>query len=346
MSARAGVRSVSQEQIHAAYSMGASRWQVIWHVVIPAAMPEILTAMRISIGFGWTTLVAAEMVAATVRPRPDGAQRVQLPAHRHRDHGHRRHRRRRLPVRPADALGRAPGRAVEGQGVGARTLPRLAPASPRGAYGCTPTRRRSSAAVDTGATLCHARRHDHTSALPALVERVRNTAAAADRASSIPAIAIRCSSPCPDNLQATCTPVLVGPGSAHRRRRRACGARPVAHRAGRHPGRAAAAAAQRAVALARDGEVRALIKGSLYPDDLMRAVAAPDSGLRGDRRLTHAFFVDVPGLSRGRSCCPTRCSTSRRISPPSATSCRTPSSSRRRSASPRRRSRPARPSKA
>ena len=65
MSAHAGVRSVSQEQIHAAYSMGASRWQVIMHVVIPAAMPEILTAMRISIGFGWTTLVAAEMVAAT-----------------------------------------------------------------------------------------------------------------------------------------------------------------------------------------------------------------------------------------------------------------------------------------
>jgi taurine transport system permease protein len=65
MSAHAGVRSVSQEQIHAAYSMGASKWQVIWHVVIPAAMPEILTSMRIAIGFGWTTLVAAEMVAAT-----------------------------------------------------------------------------------------------------------------------------------------------------------------------------------------------------------------------------------------------------------------------------------------
>jgi taurine transport system permease protein len=65
MSSRAGVRSVSQEQIHAAYSMGASKWQVIRYVVIPAAMPEILTAMRISIGFGWTTLVAAEMVAAT-----------------------------------------------------------------------------------------------------------------------------------------------------------------------------------------------------------------------------------------------------------------------------------------
>ena len=64
MSARAGVRSVSQEQIHAAYSMGATQQQVIWHVIVPAAMPEILTAMRIAIGFGWTTLVAAEMVAA------------------------------------------------------------------------------------------------------------------------------------------------------------------------------------------------------------------------------------------------------------------------------------------
>jgi taurine transport system permease protein len=34
-------------------------------VILPSAMPEILTAMRIGIGFGWTTLVAAEMVAAT-----------------------------------------------------------------------------------------------------------------------------------------------------------------------------------------------------------------------------------------------------------------------------------------
>jgi taurine transport system permease protein len=64
LSARAGVRSVSIEQIHAAYSMGATRGQVVRYVVVPAAMPEILTGMRIAIGFGWTTLVAAEMVAA------------------------------------------------------------------------------------------------------------------------------------------------------------------------------------------------------------------------------------------------------------------------------------------
>ncbi len=65
ISARAGVRSVSIEQIHAAYAMGASRLQIIWHVILRAAMPEIFTGMRIGIGVGWTTLVAAEMIAAT-----------------------------------------------------------------------------------------------------------------------------------------------------------------------------------------------------------------------------------------------------------------------------------------
>jgi taurine transport system permease protein len=65
LGARSGVRSAAIEQIHAAYSFGASRWMVLRHVILPSAMPEILTAMRIGIGFGWTTLVAAEMVAAT-----------------------------------------------------------------------------------------------------------------------------------------------------------------------------------------------------------------------------------------------------------------------------------------
>lgn len=65
IAARAGVRSVSTEQIHAAYAMGASRSQVIWQVIMKAALPEIFTGMRIGIGVGWTTLVAAEMVAAS-----------------------------------------------------------------------------------------------------------------------------------------------------------------------------------------------------------------------------------------------------------------------------------------
>ncbi len=65
LGARSGVKSAAIEQIHAAYSFGASRWQVMIQVILPSALPEILTAMRIGIGFGWTTLVAAEMVAAT-----------------------------------------------------------------------------------------------------------------------------------------------------------------------------------------------------------------------------------------------------------------------------------------
>ncbi len=65
VSARAGVRSASIEQIHAAYAMGANRRQIVWHVILKSALPEILTGMRIGISFGWTSLVAAEMVAAT-----------------------------------------------------------------------------------------------------------------------------------------------------------------------------------------------------------------------------------------------------------------------------------------
>jgi taurine transport system permease protein len=62
---RSGVRSAAIEQVHAAYSLGATPWQVLTQVILPAALPEIITATRIGMGVGWTTLVAAEMVAAT-----------------------------------------------------------------------------------------------------------------------------------------------------------------------------------------------------------------------------------------------------------------------------------------
>jgi taurine transport system permease protein len=65
LAARAGVRSAAPEQIQAALSMGANRAQVVRHVILPAAMPEILVGLRIGMGVGWTTLVAAEMVAAS-----------------------------------------------------------------------------------------------------------------------------------------------------------------------------------------------------------------------------------------------------------------------------------------
>ena len=64
LAARSGVLSASDDQINAARALGAGRWQVVRHVVLPAALPEILVGLRIGMGVGWTTLVAAEMVAA------------------------------------------------------------------------------------------------------------------------------------------------------------------------------------------------------------------------------------------------------------------------------------------
>lgn len=65
LSTSAGVRSVSKDHVNAARSLGASRRQVLAEVVLPSAVPSILTGIRIALGAGWTTLVAAELVAAT-----------------------------------------------------------------------------------------------------------------------------------------------------------------------------------------------------------------------------------------------------------------------------------------
>ncbi|HHZ9050350.1 TPA: ABC transporter permease subunit [Klebsiella pneumoniae] len=61
----AGVKSAQQVRIRAARSLGASRAQVLWLVILPGALPEILTGLRIGLGVGWSTLVAAELIAAT-----------------------------------------------------------------------------------------------------------------------------------------------------------------------------------------------------------------------------------------------------------------------------------------
>ena len=65
MSALAGVKSAQQVRIRAAQSLGASRVQVLLFVILPGALPEILTGLRIGLGVGWSTLVAAELIAAT-----------------------------------------------------------------------------------------------------------------------------------------------------------------------------------------------------------------------------------------------------------------------------------------
>ncbi len=63
-SAQAGVRSVPVERINAARSLGANRAQIFTSIILPSALPEILTGVRIAIGAGLSTLVAAELIAA------------------------------------------------------------------------------------------------------------------------------------------------------------------------------------------------------------------------------------------------------------------------------------------
>lgn len=60
-----GVRAVAPNRLDAARAFGARGWQLMLHVMLPSALPEMLTGVRIALGAGWTTLVAAELVAAT-----------------------------------------------------------------------------------------------------------------------------------------------------------------------------------------------------------------------------------------------------------------------------------------
>jgi len=64
IAARAGVSGVSIAKIHAAYSLGASKLQILIHVIIPNSLPEIFTGARVAMGVCWGTVVAAELVAA------------------------------------------------------------------------------------------------------------------------------------------------------------------------------------------------------------------------------------------------------------------------------------------
>jgi len=64
IAARAGVSGVNISKVHAAYSLGASKFQVLMHVIVPNSLPEIFTGARVALGVCWGTVVAAELVAA------------------------------------------------------------------------------------------------------------------------------------------------------------------------------------------------------------------------------------------------------------------------------------------
>lgn len=59
----AGVQSVDKKVIEYSQTLGASTRQILWHVVIPSALPGAFVGMRIAIGFSWMVVVAAEMIS-------------------------------------------------------------------------------------------------------------------------------------------------------------------------------------------------------------------------------------------------------------------------------------------
>ncbi len=91
-------------------------------------------------------------------------------------------------------------------------------------------------------------------------------------------------------------PILVGPEARIRRAAEAghidIAGYPIVSTEHSH------AAADKAVAMARSGEVEALMKGALHTDELMRAVVATDTGLRTARRISHVFAIDAPAYPR------------------------------------------------
>ena len=60
-----GVRSVPVSLHRAALSLGASRLQILREVVLPGALPNILTGLRNGLGYGWRALIAAEIIVGT-----------------------------------------------------------------------------------------------------------------------------------------------------------------------------------------------------------------------------------------------------------------------------------------
>ncbi len=64
IAARSGVSGVKISKVHAAYSLGASKAQIMRYVIIPNSLPEIFTGARVAMGVCWGTVVAAELVAA------------------------------------------------------------------------------------------------------------------------------------------------------------------------------------------------------------------------------------------------------------------------------------------
>jgi NitT/TauT family transport system permease protein len=57
-------KGVPQEMLETGYTLGASRAQVLWRVLLPASLPGIVDTLRIIVGWAWTYIIVAELVAS------------------------------------------------------------------------------------------------------------------------------------------------------------------------------------------------------------------------------------------------------------------------------------------
>lgn len=56
-----GIRSIREDRLHAARTLGANKWQMVFQVILPSTLPDLINGIRIATGFAWTTVVAAEL---------------------------------------------------------------------------------------------------------------------------------------------------------------------------------------------------------------------------------------------------------------------------------------------
>jgi NitT/TauT family transport system permease protein len=59
-----GVKKIDPLLVDAAQTLGANRLQIFYKVILPATVPQMMTGLRVGVGVGWMTIVAAEMVSA------------------------------------------------------------------------------------------------------------------------------------------------------------------------------------------------------------------------------------------------------------------------------------------
>jgi ABC-type nitrate/sulfonate/bicarbonate transport system permease component len=59
-----GIRNVDISYVNSARCLGADRWLLVTRVLIPAAIPMVMTGLRVGLGFAWMCVVAAELIAA------------------------------------------------------------------------------------------------------------------------------------------------------------------------------------------------------------------------------------------------------------------------------------------